>query len=101
MIDVEVNGLGNVLDKFEIDADFKLFGVDGIPGAGVGDEFERNERRKLREDVGRRRNALIHDRVKDGHQSIDRKRLGTQQLSGRSTRTFLFQSGDGNNVPIG
>ena len=52
MINVEMDGFGDVLNKFERDADFELLGVDGVSGARVGDEFERDERRQLRQDVG-------------------------------------------------
>ena len=44
MVDIEVDGFGNVLDEFERNADFELLGVDGVAGAGIGDEFERHQR---------------------------------------------------------
>jgi len=70
-----MDGFGNVLDEFERDADFELLGVDGITRACIGDEFERHQRGQLRENVGGRRDTLVHDRVKDGHQSVNGKRL--------------------------
>ena len=90
MVDVEMDGFGNALDEFERDAGFKLFGVDGVCRPGVGDQFERDERGELREDVGRGRNALVDDRVKDRHETIDGKRFGTKQLGCRRPRTFVF-----------
>ena len=90
MVDVEMDGFGNALDEFERDAGFELFGVDGVCRAGVGDQFERDERGELREDVGRGRNAFVDDRVKDRHETIDGKRFGTKQLGSRRPRTFVF-----------
>ena len=87
-----MNGLGDVLDEFERNADFELLGVDGVSGSGVGDEFERDERGELREDVGRRRNSLVHDRVENRHQAVHRKRLWAEKLSSGSPRAFIFQS---------
>ena len=86
-----MNGFGNVLNEFERDADFELLGVDGVSGAGVGDEFERHERGELREDVGRRRNALVDDRVENGHQSVDGECLWAEKLRRSRPRSLLFE----------
>lgn len=86
-----MDGFGDVLNKFERDADFELLGVDGVSGARVGDEFERDERRQLRQDVGRWRNTLVDDRVENRHQSINGEGFRAEKLSSRRSWTFVFQ----------
>ena len=45
MIDVKMDGLGNVLNEFERNANFELLCIDGVARSGVGDHFERDEGR--------------------------------------------------------